>query len=625
LLEPITITRQSGETAGTYLISTNGGGHPNYTITRVNGYFYISKTLINITQTNGILTSRIVEANCGGAKPGETATFSVVGTSTVLGTTTVRNDGTCPITATLPDDLNEGNITLKVATRDPLDGAIQSTRLAAFIASAIINNDEDDGGGGSGGSGSGSGGSGGTGGGGSFTPTTSPSPSAAPTPRPLPNQNSNLPNNRPTNPPIIVSPNNNSSNQTPLPIPTNNANPQAQGPTNAPGATRPLPPVIIPSLPGLNRFLTPPTNSTGANPSQNTQGGNSQRTVDFGTGVQTVDEVIEQGGSPTDQQAKRSLSQVQNEKLGGFYPPGAETRVEIIGARTGARFVVSNQSQIDTFTLIEAITRSTPTQAQDFTQITNVAQTEFPRLPREWTEQERNYAAEIFAASGLAQPVNLSDLYSDQFSSWIKIDTKAQTYLPGSIVYLTITSDPLIIGSAVVDRNGNVEVSGDMPVEWLQSGEHRIRIVGIRSLDGVTVDDQGEVQLSEELIAEIEKFDLSTQATVTVVGPNASGGEHAALRVVPLVPTAPWWTMWIILGVGLISLYLRRKNYLFNKQRRYAGLIAVGLSSLPAVIIGWFSTVTIVVWVGIATTLLSLALNWFVPVEKEPANQTQVN
>ena len=81
----------------------------------------------------------------------------------------------------------------------------------------------------------------------------------------------------------------------------------------------------------------------------------------------------------------------------------------------------------------------------------------------------------------------------------------------------------------------------------------------------------------------------------------------------------------IILGVGFIALYLRRKNYLFNKQRRYAGLIAVCLASLPAVIIGWFSTVTLVVWVGISATLLSLALNWLVPVKENQAKQEPLN
>ncbi|MGA0883678.1 MAG: hypothetical protein ACO3Q1_03265, partial [Candidatus Nanopelagicales bacterium] len=392
----------------------------------------------------------------------------------------------------------------------------------------------------------------------------------------------------------------------------------------------------IPILPGLNRLLNPSQNSPQQTaPSDNSgsqtgeqitiPGGPTQRTIDIGTGVKPVEEVVSELSDQTSELGKRDLEELKTEKLGGFAPDAPGIKIEIIGARTGARFVVSNQSQIDTLTLMQAIQSSIPTQAQDFAEISNVTETQTPRIPNEWSEEERNYAAEIFAASGLEAPVNLRDLYSDQFNSWIKIDTRAETYLPGSIVYLTVTSNPLVIGSAVVDRDGFVQLSGDMPIEWLQTGEHRIRLVGIRALDGVSVDDQGEVQLSEELISEIEKFDLGTQATITVIGPNTSGGEHAALRVVPLMPTAPWWTMWIILGVGLIALYLRRKNYLFNKQRRYAGLIAVCLASLPAVIIGWFSTVTLVVWVGIGATLLSLALNWLVPVKENQAKQEPLN
>jgi hypothetical protein len=615
MIEPITISRIGGEDPGSYVISTSGGGHPNYSISRVDGTFFISKLEITVTASRGILTSKTVRANCEGAKPGATATFTIETTTptTTLGTATVQSDGSCPMTATIPDDVDQGNHTLKIATLDPLNGSINTTNRIAFIASAIITNIS---GGGSGG--------GGSGGGGGSTPTVTTTPTGSPSGTTPTNNRNRIPTPRRT-----VFPNNPLPQTNPLPTPGTNSLPQSQGPTNVPGATRPIPEVQLPAFPGLNRLLTPNSNNnsegqnnsqqnnqgaTGSNPQTQLPAGSlSQRTVDFGTGVKTAQEVIDQDVSPTGNEGRRSLDEIKSEKLGGFTPGGLGTRIEIIGARTNARFVVTQQSQIDTITLIEAIKRSIPTQTQDFAEITNIVESQTPNLPNEWSEAERNYAAEIFAASGLGQPVNLRDLYSDQFNSWLKVSTQASTYLPGSIVYLTVTSDPLVIGSAVVDNDGFVQVAGDMPIQWLQTGEHRIRLVGIRALDGVTVDDQGEVQLSADLITEIEKFDLGTQATVTVIGPNESGGEHAALRVVPLAATAPWWTLWIILGVGLIGIYLRRKNYLTAKRLRYSALAAVGLSSLPAVIIGWISTVTIVVWVGIGATLASLALNWITP------------
>ena len=614
LLEPITISRTSGEDPGTYTISTSGGGHPNYSITRVDGSFFISKVEITVTASRGILTSKTVQANCEGAKPGATATFTIESTSpaTTLGTATVQNDGTCPITATIPDDVDQGNHTLKIATLDPLNGTINTTNRIAFIASAIITPNNNGGGGSSGGGSSGSGSS----------PTVTATPTPSPSTGPSPSNRNRLPNPRRTFFPSL--PNNPFSRLNPTPTETE-PNVSAQGPIVIPGLTRPIPETLIPVIPGLNRLITPnqttsqgTTNQESQPDTQNLPESLSQRTVDIGTGVKTVEEIIDSTSEQSTEAARRNIEEVRNEKLGGFTPGAPGTRIEIIGARTGARFVVSNQSQIDSLTLIEAIQSSIPTQAQDFAEITQVFENPEPTLPPAWTEEERNYAAEIFAASGLSEPVNLRDLFEDQFNSWIKVNTQAETYLPGSIVYLTVTSDPLVIGSAVVDKDGFVQVSGDMPIEWLQTGEHRIRLVGIRSLDGVSVDDQGEVQLSDKLVAEIEKFDLGTQATVTVIGPNESGGEHAALRVVPLIPTAPWWTMWIILGVGLLALYLRRKDYLSTKRRRYFALGVVGLASLPAVIIGWFSTVTIVVWVGIAATLASLAINWFVPIKNLP-------
>jgi hypothetical protein len=155
---------------------------------------------------------------------------------------------------------------------------------------------------------------------------------------------------------------------------------------------------------------------------------------------------------------------------------------------------------------------------------------------------------------------------------------------------------------------GTFLVIGDLPVEILPAGEHRIRVVGIRVIDGVTVDANGEVVLPDEVLAEIRRFDLGTDATVRVVGPNPDGGTHVALRIVPLDPTPPWWTLWFVFGAWLAGSIMRRQGRITTIRHRSIAAVAMLASALPAVILGWRATTTEVVWWGIGLTVLALVL-----------------
>lgn len=443
-----------------------------------------------------------------------------------------------------------------------------------------------------------------------FTITgTTPTPSAAPTATSSPSvQVSNTPTPTPSTSPTRQNRNNNQAQGinriTPSATPTLLSSPSPRPNGIIPGQTRPVPAVSIPAVPGLTRITNPPT----PEPSLGvTTSPASTRTIDLGQGVKTEQEIQATAPTITSTAGQRTLEEISSEKLSGF-APGVGTRIEVIGARTGARFVIADNSQLDAVTMLTAIQNSIPAQRQDFTQIQQVSETLTPSIPQSWTTKDREFATEIFAASGLSQPILLSDLLTEQYSQWLRIESTARTYLPGSIVYLTITSKPLVLGTAVVDKNGEVKVTGDLPVEWLETGEHKIRIVGIRSLDGVSVDEAGEVQLAQETLDEIQKFDLGTQATITVVGQNSLGGEHAALRIVPLNPVAPWWTLWILLAVTLTSLYLQRKEKLDNKRKQLIATGAVIASGLPAIILGWLSTVTLVTWVGLGATIVAVLL-----------------
>jgi hypothetical protein len=346
--------------------------------------------------------------------------------------------------------------------------------------------------------------------------------------------------------------------------------------------------------------------------------GGALGTFDVGAGVQSELDAFapansNQGaGAESSGLGTRSLPQLSSERLGGFGPPGSSTLVNILGARTGARFIVTESGVIDSAALIRAIESSTRTQASDFFALNQIRKGEKPSdVPPPWSEAERQSVTEFFAASGLSAPVIISDAVVG--STWVQVSGSAQTYVPGTVVYLTVTSEPLIIGSAVVDANGFVEVAGSFPADLLAAGEHRIRLVGIRSIDGVSVNDSGEVQLSDQVMDEIKRFDLGTQATVAVIGSNVAGAMHAAIRVVPLVPLAPWWLLFLILAGFLLTGVSRYFGLLPTGEKRLAGSVVVMVSALPAVILGWVSTVTSVTWWGIGLGLLAAAISWMIP------------
>ena len=296
----------------------------------------------------------------------------------------------------------------------------------------------------------------------------------------------------------------------------------------------------------------------------------------------------------------------------------------MLGSRTGARFVATTANIVDSITLIEAIRASVPAQAADFFELTSVAVGSEPAQGEPWTERQQLVAYDYFQASGLELPVKLSDLDFGQFENWIQVSTRASSYVPGSTVFLTLTSTPVVVAQGTVDRFGNIELTGSFPLEYLELGEHRVRLVGIRALGGVSVDEAGEIQISQQTMEEIERFDLGTQATVRLGGKTPEGDYLNAIRVVPLEPVAPWWTLWFILVGLIITLIARRRDWTNTRSKIFA---AAGLnlaSAIPAVILGWLSTVTIVAWIGLALGFITAAITYVVqPSDKDEKEKEQ--
>ena len=309
-------------------------------------------------------------------------------------------------------------------------------------------------------------------------------------------------------------------------------------------------------------------------------------------------------------------NELASERITGF-APGTSLNIEVLGSRTGARFVASNAALVDELVLIEAIRNSIPTQAADFFQLSTVRVGSEPEQPKPWSEEEKIVAYDYFQASGLPLPVSLADLNLSDYDKWIELTSNAAGYVPGTKVFLTLTSTPLVISEGIVNKDGRIQLTGSLPVEFLNAGEHRVRLVGIRSIGGVGVDENGEITPSDETMLEIERFDLGTQATVRMGGETPEGDYLNAIRVVPLIPVAPWWTLWFILVGFLIAAFARRKNW-SNTKLKYWLTVSLNLAAaIPAVVIGWLSTVTLVTWVGLGLGLLAAGLTILVKPKRE--------
>ena len=151
--------------------------------------------------------------------------------------------------------------------------------------------------------------------------------------------------------------------------------------------------------------------------------------------------------------------------------------------------------------------RSAEYQAADFARITAVRPLDSaPSGPAPtWSPEQRQDAADQFAASRLAQPSLISDLDTSPYTQWVQVDGEVSGYRPGSTLHLAVTSEPVVLASVMVGRDGTASISAVVPIELLGIGEHRIRFVGTRVFDGLSVDDDGEIQLPAAVLEQIDR------------------------------------------------------------------------------------------------------------------------
>ncbi len=303
----------------------------------------------------------------------------------------------------------------------------------------------------------------------------------------------------------------------------------------------------------------------------------------------------------------RSASELSGEVLGGF-ASGAGALVQVTGARTAAQFIVDPTTIGDPLALVAALDESSLRLTADFAQLSSAEVTDLPGNHILLGGQVSYDARAVFEASGLARPVLVDDLGVGDATRWILVTAHAEGYLPGSVVYLVVTTQPVIVAATVVDRNGSAELVGAIPADLFPAGAHDLRIVGTRVLTGATANADGEITLSTEAMDDIQRFDAGTWATVEISGTAASGGSATAVRVVLLGLEAPWWTVIALgaLGLMLLGLLLWRRPTLGRWRVLAAVLLTVGIA-LPA-IAGWLSRSYDVVTIGVIVGLLAAVL-----------------
>lgn len=394
-----------------------------------------------------------------------------------------------------------------------------------------------------------------TGGSGS-TPNPTPLPSASPSPSPS------------------ASP---SASSTPRPRPTPRA-------TNNPRFT-PAPLVTPTSAPS-------PSSAPSASPAaaSSTEPSPSASAIDRGKATVTLDELAA-------------------EKFDG-YKSNNGLSVQVSGAKTTGQFVVTSTQATDTVSLAAALEESTARNASSFAKITDVITASAPAMSEIYSAPVTAKVAELFKDSGLPAPIRLTDLNLAKNTKWLSVKASVATYQPGSTVYVVVTTQPIILGAAKVDKYGKASIKGLLPVSLLANGGHSLRIIGTRVIDGISASSSGEIILGDEAKAEIGQFDDGTKATVKMFGQGSTGNTISDTRVVRLEREIPWWTVWFALISGLLTLIVRLWKPPVSARRRIVTTVIAWAAGVPAAVIGWLG-IYYEIWLGVAIAMAFGAINLF--------------
>ena len=314
--------------------------------------------------------------------------------------------------------------------------------------------------------------------------------------------------------------------------------------------------------------------------------------------------------APAASTGQRSVGEIAAENIGGF-KPGAGLRIEVTGSRISGQFVVSPASIADPVALAAAIEESTSRTKSNFAQVNSVVPAPTaPQSSQIFDTPITKKVSEVFAASGLEKPRTIGDLNPTAKQKWLSVDASVNSYVPGSTVYLVVTTQPTILAATTVDKNGKASLDGLLPVDLLEAGGHNIRLVGTRLIDGVSADESGNITLDDSAITEIKKFDEGTKATVALYGQSSAGSTMSAVREVYLDKVVAWWTVWLAAGIALVALLIRFLRGPAGFRRRLTTSILAFAGGIPAFIFGWV-TASYELWIGTGIGILAAAIALF--------------
>ena len=398
-----------------------------------------------------------------------------------------------------------------------------------------------------------------------------------------------------SSPQVSPTPTPTATNRTATPTPTATIRPNASPTPIIPQATLPSPSVSASELP--------------------TVVSDSFNTIDYGAGVKKFEGNLNSLKDIPTNLGQRTPERIASEKLTGF-ASGNGIRIEVFGARTTAQIIVANASVADPVTIASAIEESRNRTQTEFAAITQAEPVAKPVVTEIIGGKADENAIETFRASGLANPITVGQLNITSASKWIKVNASVTTYKPGSIVYLAVTTQPVIFGAAVVDKFGNADFSGLLPVDALTGGGHSIRIVGLRELDGVSTDNEGQIVLADETMQEIQKFDDGTKSTIKVSGQNVAGGKNLVIREILLLKVDPWWTIVLVSWTVFLVVLAKRYRKLTAAREKVTGQVVIGVATLPALILGWYNASYQIMGIGAVIGIAGAVLVKLLPAKR---------
>lgn len=320
------------------------------------------------------------------------------------------------------------------------------------------------------------------------------------------------------------------------------------------------------------------------------------------------------------------MSSLESETFGGF-APWAQVRVQVIGARTIGAFLLApggTSSWAGALALAATLRASARQYGTSFAHILSARPLTAAQVLhlRGLTAAQRSILLQEFAHLGLGAPGSVNGLLHQHSSQWLQVSVAVNTYQPGSLVFLGVTTKPLIYGVAMVGRNGRAVITGAFPLSALGDGAHRLRVVGVRTLHHISAGPHGQIVLPAAEIAAIRLFDLQTNVTVELVGANSHGGTLKLLRIIPLRSQPPWWTLAFPLGATLLALLAIAFGITRRRRFRMLWSVAIVVGAGVPIIVGWVTEWYVVSGWGVVTILGAVVIH-FMPVLRRKSEEEQ--